>query len=242
MANWMHQGMGPANGTHSALLQLHQRYDVLPSFLEGKFMWKVTKGAAANFKRVHKGVLCMSEQDDFARFIPTCSSLDDLCPTCRDKPNVRRRVGIAFDVMRRLPIRPDNLKGFEINHMVFLAGAMVGQVFVKDWKTSTSGEWLPLTPDVLALMLEAYELSGNTFLFPRCVAKHLTDALREAEGVFDWVKGLVYTVHCVRHMCMANSDPFIQQAMAAVKKAVARVSATTYDGYTLPVEKRARLT
>ena len=242
MANWLHQGMGPANGVHSALLQLHQRYDVLPSFLEGKLMWKVTKGASSNFKRVNKGCLSPPQQDDFSRFLRTCTSLDNDCPSCRGKPNVRRRTELAFDVMRNLPIRPDNLKGFELSHCAYQAGAMVGQVFVKDWKTSTSGEWLPLTPGVLKLMLEAYELSGNVFLFPKCVGKHLTDALRESEGVFAWEPGLVYTVHCVRHTCMANADPFIQQAMAAVKKAVARVSATTYDGYTTPVEKRARLT
>ena len=242
MANWLHQGMGPANGVHSALLQLHQRYDMVPSFLEGKMMWKVTKGASSNFKRINKGCLSTDQQEDFSRFIWTCASLDDECKSCRGQPNVRRRTAIAFNVMKDLPIRPDNLQGFEISNCAFQAGAMVGQVFVKDWKTSTCGEWLPLAPGVLRLMLEAYELSGNVFLFPKCVSKHLTDALREAEGVFDWERGLVYTAHCVRHSCMANADPFIKRAMTAVKLAVARVSAKTYDGYTTPVEKRARLT
>ena len=44
LANWHRQGMGPANGPHCALLQLHRSLGMVPSFLEQKLFWRIWMG------------------------------------------------------------------------------------------------------------------------------------------------------------------------------------------------------
>jgi len=233
--------MGPANGTHSALLQLHRRLLLLPSFLDGKFAWKLTKGAGSNHRKVDKGVLSKEMQTDFLLFLENeCLSVGDTCACCGKQPHVRQRFKLGAALMLSLNVRPGNLKDFTIHDFTFPNGAEVGSVFVKNWKTKNDGETFPLTVKVLELALKSFELSDNDFLFPRCVARHLTDCLREAEGVFGWPEGLVYTVHCLRHSGMENADEFIKDAVAAVKRAVTRVTGSTFDGYTKPLAKRSR--
>ena len=241
LANWREQGMGPARGTHCALLQLHRRYDVSPSFLDSKLMWKCTDGAGTNYKRSFKGVLTEGEQEQFNTFLGVCTTLDDCCGSCQGKPALRRRIQIGFNLLKKLPIRPGNLKDFQVVHFELHPGEEIGRVFVVNWKTSRDGKWLPLPRDVLALALEAYDISDNVFLFPRCIDKHLTAALREAEMVFEWPEGLVYTVHCVRHTCMTNADEAVKEVTLAAKRALSGISPGVFDGtYTLPLEKRMK--
>jgi len=241
LANWREQGMGPARGTHCALLQLHRRFDVSPSFLDSRLMWKCTDGAGTNYKRSFKGVLTSEEQEQFDIFLDTCAACDDTCGSCHGKPALRRRIRLGYKLLKQLPIRPGNLKDFEIAHFELQPGEEIGRVFVKNWKTSRDGAWIPLPRDVLRSALEAYDLSDNVFLFPRCIDKHLTAALREAELVFEWPEGLVYTVHCVRHTCMTNADEAVKGVTEAAKKALSGISTGVFDGtYALPLEKRTR--
>jgi len=241
LVNWRMQGMGPANGTHSALLQLHRRLQLLPSFLDGKLAWKLTKGAGSAHTKVDKGCLSKEMQTELLQFMESeCVSLSDTCACCEREPQVRQRIKLGAALMLLLNIRPGNLKDFQIHDFTFPNGAEVGSVFVKNWKTTNDGATFPLTLKVLELALQAFELSGNDYLFPRCIARHLTDCLREAESVFGWPEGLVYTVHCLRHSGMENANDFVKEAVAAVKKAVTRVTGSTFDGYTKPIAKRSR--
>jgi len=57
LSNRNRQGMGPANGVHCALLQLHRSMGMTPSFLETKLFWKLMDGASSNFVRRPKGVI-----------------------------------------------------------------------------------------------------------------------------------------------------------------------------------------
>jgi len=241
LANWREQGMGPARGVHSALLQLHRRFDVTPSFLDSKLMWKCTNGAGTNYKRSYKGVLSPEEQRQFGLFIDKCSTLDDNCGSCKGHSSIRRRIRLAYELMLLLPIRPGNLKDFQIVHFDLKPGEEIGRVFVVNWKTGADGQWLPLPKAALALALEAYGLSDNIYLFPRCADKHLTAVLREAELVLEWPEGLVYTVHCLRHCGMQNAEEAVKEVTQAAKKALCRVSPGVFDGtYGLPLEKRVR--
>ena len=241
LANWREQGMGPARGTHCALLQLHRRFDITPSFLESRLMWKCTDGAGTNYDRSFKGVLTPEEQRQFGAFLGACGALQDCCGSCQSKPALRRRVRIAYELMLLLPIRPGNLKDFQIEHFELQPGEELGRVFVENCKTAKDGAWIPLPKAALVLALEAYDLSDNVYLFPRCVDKHLTEALREAEMVFKWPEGLVYTSHCVRHTGMQNTDDAVKEVTRAARKALCRVSTGVYEGtYGLPLEKRVK--
>ena len=233
MANWHRQKMGPANGQHCALLQLHRSLGMVPSFLEQRMFWKMTYGASSNFVRVPKGVLDATMQASFLSYLPFAKAMERPCKGCGGHTNRIRLTEIAFEVMTRLHIRPGNLKDMEAKHVE----VALGRIFVPNWKTTKDGIHLPLTRDVMQLLLEALTRSPNDYMFHRCVDKHMTEVLREAEVTMDWPRGLVFSVHCLRHTGMSNKVGKIE---SAVKQLVASVTGQTFDHYAEPLQKRVR--
>jgi len=233
LANWNVQGMGPANGPHCALLQLHRSLGMVPSFLEQKCFWKMMHGASSNFKHRSKGVLDAEMQKSFESYLPFAEAIQTPCKCCEKVEHRLQLTVCAYRIMKTLHIRPGNLKDLEAGHVDMLTR----QIWIPNWKTTKNGMHLPLTEEVMGIILEALQLSSNDFFFHRCVEKHLTAALREAESVFDWPRGLVFTVHCLRHTGMCNEVGKIEQA---VKQLVANVTGRTFDHYSAPLEKRLR--
>ena len=233
LANWHRQRMGPANGPHCALLQLHRSLGMVPSFLEQKMFWKMMDGAGSNFVRRPKGVLDVSMQESFEAFLPFAKALEKPCGGCCRHTDRVALTLCAYKIMKILHIRPGNLKDMEVAHFDMVRR----RVFIPKWKTEKDGIYLLLTEEVMALVLEALQLSPNDFLFHRCVDKHLTEALREAEVTFDWPRGLVFTVHCLRHTGMFNQVGKIEKA---VKELVTSVTGGTFDHYAETLQKRVR--
>ena len=61
-----------------------------------------------------------------------------------------------------------------------------------------------------------------------CIAKHLERSLRLAELMYEWVKGLVFTPHCLRHTFMEAQQAKVQ---AAVLELVTGVTCSTANHY-----------
>ena len=113
---WKQQGKGSAQGVWSSLLNLFRQNGVKKSFLDDDDVRKAVEGAAANFYPVNKGVVNETQNGMLNDFIEKCSE-EKLghCTWCRakDVKSLRKRIRLAKDFMRGVPIRPGNLKDLQ---------------------------------------------------------------------------------------------------------------------------------
>jgi len=174
-------------------------------------------------------------RESFEAFLPFAKELEKSCSGCAQHVKRVELTTIAYRMMKKLHIRPGNLKDMQVTDF----NMTTREIFIPNWKQSKDGIHLPLREEVIHIALEALRLSPNDFLFHRCVAKHLTEALREAEVNFDWPRGLVFTVHCLRHTGMFNQVGKIEKA---VKALVSSVTGDTFDHYAESLQKRVRRT
>ena len=228
--NWKRQRKGPANAFRAALLREHRMAGEIPSFLDRKDMKKATAGAGSNAVKTDKGVL---DEDMNVQFQDLClhGDAEDLgitCPSCRNvNPDVMRQLmQCAHEIMINATVRPGNLKDLRFADLLKYGERYVVNVL----NPKVAGEnrvWG--NEAVVSAFRKSKGLSRNSYLFPRCITKHLTLALRAAEELYDWVQGLVFAAHCLRHTCMNRKVQALMDAERAMELGVTVSTSHVYD-------------
>lgn len=235
---WKQQGKGCARGVWSALVNLFRANGVKDSFLHDEDVKKAVEGAKANFYPVSKGVINASQNEMLNTFIETCLQEQlGRCTWCAAKGvrNLRRRIRLAKDFMQGVPIRPGNLKDFEVLDM--MNDVDPPQVHVRNPKVKGKDKEI-VSPGGMEAWKEACGLAENEKIFPRCIDTHLTAVLRGAEVEYGWDQGLVLSTHCLKHTCIQKLEKKVDDAKKNLLCGVG--TATRRNHYGKPIEKRGR--
>ena len=228
--NWKRQQKGPANAFRAALLREHRMAGVCPSFLDRMDVKKATAGAGSNAVKSDKGVLDEEMNVQFQDFClhGDAEDLGIMCQSCKGvEPGVMRRLMVcAHTVMINATVRPGNLKDMRSADLLKYGGRYVVNVL----HPKVAGENRVWGNEAVAQAFrEAKSVYGNQYLFPRCIAKHLSVALRVAEELFDWVEGLVFAPHCLRHTCMSRKVQAFMNAERTMELGVTVATSHVYD-------------
>lgn len=225
--NWMSQGGGNAEGFRSALLARHRQELVGASFLMKAEIKKMVKGAGSRGEKRQKGVVSEDQGEDLKALIRSdWGKITLACNTCNAAlpwDYVGESTCYALDFMVVAPVRPGNLKDFRVEHL--RRYGEIWQLWVEHLKTAGVAEvggWIEIELAAALVFQAAAEDAVRGFLFPRCVAKHLDEALRRAQEVYGWAPQLVYSPHCLRHTMMMTKKVKVVEAVTAIMTGVSK--------------------
>ena len=148
-----------------------------------------------------KGVLDASMISQWEKLVLACDDVDidcgAACGTCRanEVTYLRQQMLLAVRLMLEAPIRPGDLRNLRFVDLLQLD---ILQLNIFDPKIEGHNR-VPCGSGGVVIFLEARGYTSREYVFPRCISKHLERSLRLAELMFEWVEGLVFTPHCLRH-------------------------------------------
>jgi len=207
LKSWKDQTMGDPECTRCALLLWQRASGIESPFTEETAIRRAVVGAAGE-PGPDKLVLDNEQQGQYEEFLMNCETeCWGGCRGCKLKLDIvtdRALMVHASRFLKQVPCRLHNLKEFRYRDM----HPDTGEVYVQHMKTCKGGPgYAPydlVAQEIVASIEECAAGRFNSFLFPTCVQKHLTQSLRAAGSYYGWDAGLVHTGYCLRHSGMRN--------------------------------------
>ena len=244
LMSWKDQGMGDPEETRSALLQLQRAHGV-DTWAASKTVVKAVAGATGS-KGPDKLVLESRMVRQYELFIMNAKI--ELLGPCRDcrlmscEADIKGRKLLVWAnrLMQEIGIRLCNLLDMQDHHL----DPKKKELYVPRLKQASGGPGcLPCSPEgmkAFQVVVKGNRGRYRSYLFPKCVQKHLNASLREAGRAFGWEPGLVHTAYCLRHTGMRQKKQRARNEMDAVAEDKG-VSVQTAAHYSRPNAKRRKV-
>ena len=224
----------------SALLWYHRRAGVQNSFCEKRAIIKAVKGATNKQRSVDKGVLLMDQVDELVEDLENGKMGSFGCSSCSKWTETNLLDGMvgAIELLASALLRPGTLKEATENHLYEMDGTH--WLRVQTDKVTQKPKDVQLTEAVYQRLEEKYKSPGG-YLFPKCVHKHIGEALERAAAAHGWDTGLVISPMCLRHTAHQELE---KKALVVAREMVHAMggSSPRVQGahYCKPVAKRRR--
>lgn len=223
LANCKAQGRRTIEPIRSALLQA-QRATGRKCWTEAKDIRKMCLGVTASLQKSQKGAVTEAMMKQLASWIQQQDV--NQCAACMHLSKKQRRcqVVLAAKLQRAQGMRPAQIRHLRYNDiqapLIILRQKVKGPHLQERMRSAA----------VAALADDAKKahFGTNSFVFTRCVEKHVGQILREAAVALGWSPKLIWTCHSMRHGYMHEIREKISQTTT---KAMAGITRQTFVGF-----------
>ena len=252
------QGLSTGDTFRCALLHEQRRMGV-PCFAGQKCFVLACKGIKRQHQPAVKGIITIQQLSDLIARIETqnestrnmtVKTFVPQCKTCTAVGNTKRAVAAfntqlarAIELQFFAQLRPGELEKLKARDLILTTegtGKERQEVFFLYFASRKNaqdpGKLVIPNPGVQVFKRLAQSKAPDDFILPRCIDRHIGEAMRQGQADLGWHPDMVWVAHCLRHSVFSTLATTVQ---AAVDSFVAGVSADTFRGtYTIPMHTR----